>query len=113
VTCPPPLDIEVRGIRPVKVMQDLREIAPWGFKQKVVVVGHEAVYVNERTISLVSGFQVGEKLFSVSLAPEDLLALIPARSDVVECSWKLNPEGSCHNVRFLSVAYSSLNTIGF
>jgi len=53
VTRTVPLGVNVIGVCSVDVMEDLREVAPGGLQQEMVMVVHETVGMDDGSISIV------------------------------------------------------------
>ena len=63
---PGTLDIKIGRVTAVDMLHDPRQISQRRFKQKVIMVGHKAVGMNHRVVSLGCCLKVFEKLFSVA-----------------------------------------------
>jgi hypothetical protein len=72
------LYVEIGSISSVYVPHNLRKVACGCFQQQVIVVAHQAVYVDYRTVTLCCSCQIIKKLLPVPLALEDVLLLIPS-----------------------------------
>lgn len=59
--------IKIGCIGPIDMPHDLREVAGRGFDQQMIMIVHETIGVYEGIVSLSCRFEVGKKLFSVTL----------------------------------------------
>jgi len=59
---PGTLDIEIGRVSPVDMLHDLRQVSGRRLKQKVIMVVHKAVCMNQRVVSLGCGLKVFKKL---------------------------------------------------
>jgi len=87
-------DIKVGRVGSVDMVKDLRKVTPWGLYQKVIVIVHQAVTMEDGSIAMMNGFQVGEKTFAIPLASEDGLSLVSTRGHMVKGIGELDPQGS-------------------
>jgi len=90
--------IEVLRISLVESLKDLRQRRLLGLDEKMHMVGHQHIGVQEK---LESVFIVGgdaEISFVVAVIPEDALSLIPASYDMVKSSFKFDARLPCHAV---------------
>lgn len=88
-------EIEVGRISSVDMVKDLGKVASGGFYQKVIVIVHQAVNMEDGSVAMVGGFKVGEKPFSVPLVLEDGFPLVSTGGHMVKGIRKINPQGSC------------------
>ena len=54
-----PFDIEVGRVGSVNMMKNLREVSSRCFQQKMIVIPHEAISMDDSSITIMSGFKVG------------------------------------------------------
>lgn len=88
------LNVKVGRVGPVDMVKDLRQVASGGLYQKMIVIVHQAVNMEDAPIAMMGGFQVGEKPFSVSVVSKDGLSLVSTGGHMVKSIGKLNPQGS-------------------
>ena len=69
---------------------DLRQVSGRRLKQKVIMVVHKAVSMNQRIVSRRCCLKVFKKLLSVADALENRFSLIPASSDMIKGTGKGN-----------------------
>ena len=81
--------IEISGIAAVDVMHYLRKIAIGSLNNQVVVISHEGITVNKRTVAPVALLEEVKKYQGVRIRQEDALFLVTTTHDVVEGSRKL------------------------
>ena len=91
-------EIEVGRIGSVDMVKDLRKVAPGSLYQKVIVIVHQAVNMEDSTVAMVGGFKVGEKPFSIPLVSEDSFSLVSTGGHMVKGIGELDPQGSCQPI---------------
>jgi hypothetical protein len=62
----------------------------------MVMVVHKAVDMNDATIPLMGRLQIGKKPLSISIIPENSLALVPTRGHVIKSPSILNAQRTSH-----------------
>ena len=88
-------EIEVGRVCSVDMVKDLRKIASGGLYQKVIVIVHQTVSMENGSVAVVGGFKVGEKPFSIPLVSEDGFSLVSTGGHMVKSIGELDPQGSC------------------
>ena len=88
-------EIEVGRVSSVDMMKDLRKVASGGLQEKVIVIVHQAVNMEDGSVTMVGGFKVGEKPFSIPLVSEDGFSLVSTGGHMVKSIGELDPQGSC------------------
>jgi hypothetical protein len=96
VARPLPLDIEIGRVSPIDVMKNLRQIPSGSPQKKMVMVVHKAVDMNDAPIPLMGRLQIGKKLLSISIIPENSLPLVPSRGHVIKSPSILNAQWTSH-----------------
>ena len=79
-------DIEIGRVSAIDMLHNLGQISPGRFDQKMVMIVHKAVYVNNRAVAFGSGFKIFEKFLTITPALEYSFALIAPGRNVVESS---------------------------
>ena len=78
------------------MLHDSGKVAVRGFDEEMVVVGHEAVCMNYRTVSGHCRFEICQKLLSVFPAFEYVFTFVPPRGYVIVCAGVLYTQCSAH-----------------
>ena len=76
------------------MMKNLGKVTPRGLYQKVIVIVHQAVTMKDASVTMMGGFQVGEKPFSIPLASEDGFSLVSTGGHMVKGIGEFYPQGS-------------------
>jgi hypothetical protein len=62
----------------------------------MIMVVHKAVDMNDAPIPFVGRLQIGKKLLSISIIPENGLSLVPPRGHMIKSACILNAERTSH-----------------
>jgi hypothetical protein len=66
------------------MLHDRRQVSGRRLKQKIIMVVHKAVCMNQRVVSLGCCLKLFKKLLSVADALENRFSLIPASGDMIK-----------------------------
>jgi hypothetical protein len=72
------------------------EITFWGLDEEMIVVLHEAVSVTEPVVALIYLVQKIQESLPILIISEDSPLFIPSIDEMIDGSWILDAEWSCH-----------------
>lgn len=76
--------------------EGLREVCSRGLDNKMVMIGHEAIAMQDDTETLQHGLECFKEELMVCVGSKDLSALVATGNNVVAGSLILDAYGSCH-----------------
>jgi len=85
------LYVEVRRIGAVHMPHDLREISFRCLQKQMIMVAHQAICMDYRSIPFRCRAEIFKKFLPVSLAFEYVLLFVASRGDMVKCARIDNP----------------------
>ena len=88
--------IVANGVGGLEPAEGLAEVSPGCLYDKVVVVGHKTVAVENNSIPHEHGLEGFEEKLAVGVGEEDFFAFIATGCHVVAGPVKLDPYGPCH-----------------
>jgi len=71
-----------------------------GLDEKMVVIGHQAVSMNNSAVAFISLAEILEKFLPVSPALANVLSLVPPECHMVKHPGQRDPQGACHGLAF-------------
>ena len=88
--------IEIACIHRVYQMHDFREMPAGSFDQEMVMIGHQAVGMNNGSELIVRASEAIKEVKVISFHLKDGLPLISPRTDVIKGPREFNPKRPCH-----------------
>jgi len=86
-----PFDIEIVRIRTVHMLHDLGEIGIGSLYKEMIMIGHEAVSMDDGPVTFMGLAEIFKELFPISLALVNIFSLVASGCHMVKRPGKRNP----------------------
>lgn len=89
--------VEKGSVGDIEIAHKVGEIASRCFQEKVEMVVHQYVAMENYIIILLTLRKNLKELLSIMIACKKVFAFVAAMGDMIDCAWILNSKGSDHN----------------